>query len=353
MGVNVLQELSAEQMKFKAEIMKDKFKYKNHVLDLSLPANEPKFLFSIGGVPTIPQGELVGIKGRAKTGKSQFEYILVAVMLAGVSRGVVKPLQDQYKVLLFDTEQSQVSLKKCCQRALKYANLPIDKNDIRFLPFFMRPLSIEERKKIIEDAVKEEKPDIVFIDGVRDLLQDFNSLDQSNDLIQWLLSLTSEYGCTIVSVLHQNKAKDDGNMRGHLGTELLNKLTDCFEVSKKDGKFLVTCTDSRNVPCTDFAFSIDTNGWFREENIVNEDKSLVRVQEIQRVLRLCFKEKSCLKYGELIDAYQMEAAVSERTAKARLKEAKEHDALVVQNGYYSLAPVIGQQDAWAVQSATP
>ncbi|EJX06901.1 hypothetical protein EVA_04985, partial [gut metagenome] len=26
-------------------------------------------------------------------------------------------------------------------------------------------------------------------------------------------------------------------MRGHLGTELLNKLTDCFEVSKKDGKF--------------------------------------------------------------------------------------------------------------------
>ena len=230
MGVNVIQELAAEQQKIKAEITEDKFKYKNHVLDLSLPANEPTFLFSIGGIPTIPLGELVGIKGRAKMGKSQFEYYLIAVMLAGAFRGTVKPLQDRYKILLFDTEQSQVSLKKCCQRALKYAGLPIDKNDVRFLPFFMRPLSIAERRKVVEDAVREEKPDIIFIDGVRDLLQDFNSLEQSNDLIQWLMQLTAEHGCTIVSVLHQNKSKDDGNMRGHLGTELLNKLTDCFEV---------------------------------------------------------------------------------------------------------------------------
>jgi hypothetical protein len=349
MGVNVIQELAAEQQKIKAEITEDKFKYKNHVLDLSLPANEPTFLFSIGGIPTIPLGELVGIKGRAKMGKSQFEYYLIAVMLAGAFRGTVKPLQDRYKILLFDTEQSQVSLKKCCQRALKYAGLPIDKNDVRFLPFFMRPLSIAERRKVVEDAVREEKPDIIFIDGVRDLLQDFNSLEQSNDLIQWLMQLTAEHGCTIVSVLHQNKSKDDGNMRGHLGTELLNKLTDCFEVSKKDGKFLITCTDSRNVPCADFAFSIDANGDFKEETTAEEDKGLARVQEIKRVLGLCFKERSAMKYGELIETYQMEAAVSERTAKDRVKEAKEHDCLLVQNSHYSLAPFLRQQSTGVVQ----
>ena len=238
MGVSIY-DVMTEQARTKAEVTEDKLKYRNHILDLSLPTNEPRFLFSIGGVPTIPQGELIGIKGRAKMGKSQFEYYLIAVMLSGAYRGNVSPLQDRYKILLFDTEQSQVSLKKCCQRALKFAGLPTDKNDTRFLPFFMRPLSIEERRNVIADAVEAEKPDIVFIDGVRDLLQDFNSLEQSNDLIQWLLSLTAEHGCTIVSVLHQNKSKDDGNMRGHLGTELLNKLTDCFEVSKKDGKFRV------------------------------------------------------------------------------------------------------------------
>ncbi|HIX87182.1 MAG TPA: helicase RepA family protein [Candidatus Parabacteroides intestinigallinarum] len=338
MGVNVLQELSAEQMKFKAEITEDKLEYRNHILDLSLPTNEPRFMFSIGGVPTIPQGELIGIKGRAKMGKSQFEYYLIAVMLASVSRGSVKPMQDHYKILLFDTEQSQVSLKKCCQRALKFAGLPTDKNDDRFLPFFMRPLSIEERRKVIDDAVEAEKPDIVFIDGVRDLLQDFNSLDQSNDLIQWLLSLTAEHGCTIVSVLHQNKSKDDGNMRGHLGSELLNKLTDCFEVSKKDGKFLVSCTDSRNVPCADLAFSIDAEGNFRTEEAIAEDKNSARAAEIQRVLKLCFKDKPSMRYGELVEAYQLEAAVSERTAKNHVKEAKDNNFIVVQNGLYSLAP---------------
>lgn len=336
MGVNVLKELSAEQAKFKAEITDAKFRYKSHVLDLSQPTNEPKFLFSIGGVPAIPAAELVGIKGRAKQGKSQWEYVLIAVMLAGVSRGNVKPLQDRYKVLLFDTEQSQASLKKCCQRALRFAGLPTDKNDARFLPFFMRPLSIGERRQIIEDAVREEHPDIIFIDGVRDLLQDFNSIAESSDLIQWLMQLTAEYGCSIVSVLHQNKAKDDGNMRGHLGTELLNKLADCFEVSKKDGKFIVTCTDSRNVPCSDFAFSIDADGNFREEETAAEDKNAARAADIQRVLRLCFGKKQSMTYTELAKSYALEACVSERTAQRAIKEAKEHDFLCVTGDYYTV-----------------
>ena len=335
-GFNIRDAIAAEQAKFEDEITEDKFKYKSHALDLSLPINEPKFLFSLGGIATSPLAELIGIKGRAKMGKSQFEYLLIAVMLAGLSRGNIRPLQTKYKILLFDTEQSQASLKKCCQRALKYANLPTDKNDVRFIPFFMRPLSIEERRKVIEDAVREERPDIIFIDGVRDLLQDFNSLEQSNNLIQWLLRLTAEYGCTIVSVLHQNKAKDDGNMRGHLGTELLNKLTDCFEVVKKDGKFIVSCTDSRNIQCPDIAFSIDANGEFRDEVIPDENKSLARVEEIKRVLRTCYKNKSEMTYTELTKSYAMEAAVSERTAQRAIKEAKDSDFLNVKGDYYTI-----------------
>lgn len=333
---DIISALSAEQADFQAEVREDRFKYKKHVLDLSQPTNEPKFLLSIGGVPTIPAGELIGIKGKAKQGKSQWEYILIAVMLAGVQRGNIKPLQPRYKALLFDTEQSQASLKKCCQRALNYAGLPTDKNDVRFLPFFMRPLSIEERKRTIEDAIKGEKPDIIFIDGVRDLLQDFNNLEQSNDLIQWLMNLTAEHGCSIVSVLHQNKSKDDANMRGHLGTELLNKLTDCFEVSKKDGKFIVSCTDSRNVSCADFAFSIDEQGNFRAEDTAVEDKNAARVADIQRVLRLCFCKKASMTYTELSKSYALEACVSERTAQRAIKEAKEHDFLCVAGDYYTV-----------------
>lgn len=342
MGTDIITELAKEQKAFENECLEEKFKYKQHILDLSQPTNEANFLFSIGGINTIPEGELVGVKGRAKMGKSQFEYYLIAAMLSGERKGAVKPLQKEYKVLLFDTEQSQASLKKCCQRALNYASLPIDKNDGRFLPFFMRPLSIDDRRKVIEDAIREEKPNIVFIDGIRDLIQDFNSLEQSSELIQWLLGLTAEHGCTIVSVLHQNKSKEDGNMRGHLGTELLNKLTDCFEVSKKEGKFIVSCTDSRNVPCPELAFSIDINGDFKEEETCNESKEREKVAEILNILKTCFTKKSSYGFRELVQAYAMEACVSESTAKRRLGEAKKNDAIIVgSDGLYQLNPQHG------------
>ena len=61
MGVNVLQELSAEQMKFKAEITEDRFKYKNHVLDLSQAINEPKFFHNSGKLLLVPYTKDFGI----------------------------------------------------------------------------------------------------------------------------------------------------------------------------------------------------------------------------------------------------------------------------------------------------
>lgn len=315
---------------------KDQFSYKNHVLDLSIPAEEIQFLFSISGQPTIPAGELIGVKGRAKVGKSQFEYFLIGAMLAGRERGSVKPLKANLKALLFDTEQSQASLKKCCKRALNLAGMPTNENHPNFMPFFLRPLSVEDRKRVIADAIREERPNIVFIDGIRDLLNDFNNLEQSGSLIQWLMQLTTDYGCTVVNVLHQNKSKDDSSMRGHLGTELLNKLCDCFEVTKKSGKFVVSCTDSRNIPTQDFAFSIDAYGFFQAEDVPNNAVSAV-AGEVRRVLPLCFREHSKLKYSDLVQRYQEEAAVSERTAKNRIKAAKDYDLLVVIEGQYSLA----------------
>lgn len=338
MSNEALQFIKSEQKAIQEKITEARFKYKLQLLDLSMPIEEPKFLFSIGGMPTIPQGELIGVKGRAKMGKSQFEYLLIAAMLAGAPRGAIKPLQDRYKALLFDTEQSQASMIKCCQRALRCANLPCDKNDDRFMPFFMRPLSIAERRELIGNAVKEEKPDIVFIDGIRDLLQDFNNLDQSNELVQWLLSLTAEHGCTIVSVLHQNKSKDDSSMRGHLGAELLNKLTDCFEVSKDNGRFNVVCSDSRNVPCPGMAFSIDPNGDFVAEDVSIQDKGAEKAADIQRVLHLCFEKKKAMSYGELVEEYHLQAAVTDRTAKTHIKMAKDNGFLSVEDKMYFVTP---------------
>jgi hypothetical protein len=308
--------------------------WKNHILDLTSPTADPKFLFSFGGEKTIPSGELIGFKGKAKQGKSQLAYYLTSVMM-GASNEDLKANRNDLRAFLFDTEQSKASLKKCVQRALKTAGLAIDRNCNRLTPFFLRPLTIDERKQVIQSAVEAEKPDVIVIDGVRDLVHDFNNLTESGELISWLLKMCADFGCTIINVLHQNKAKEDSNMRGHLGSELLNKLTDCFEVSKKDGRFLVKCTDSRNLPTSDFAFSITADGKYKEEAFQEPDKNLM---EIKRVLGLCFKEQKEHSYTSLLNSYQREGMVSVSTAKRRLQEAKKMGLIQVQNEGYKLNP---------------
>lgn len=331
-----LRNIENEMSEIKAEIRAEEKSYMRYYLDVSQPIKEDDFLFEIGGVPTIPAGELIGLTGKAKKGKSQFGYYLIGTMLSGMAKGVVRPKKTDYKVLICDTEQSARSLLRCCQRALKFAGLPINIPNPNLIPLAMRKESTEERRLEAEKAIKEELPTLVFIDGIRDLLHDFNSLEQSDDVIQWLLHLTAEYGCTVICVLHQNKKEGDSTMRGHLGTELLNKLTDCFEVSKKDGKFTVTCTDSRNVPCGDVCFSLDIEGWLQTEENSATIKADKKAEDIQRILNQCYKDTTSLTYVELTKAYALEGAVSEATAKRHIKLAKDNESLEVSNGKYQI-----------------
>lgn len=314
--------------------------YKQHILDLTQPIVDAEFLFSIGNIATIPEGELIAITGQAKQGKSQFEYYLIATMLAGRSLGGVSPLLESYKILLFDTEQSQANLQKCCQRALRFADIPDNNNDVRFIPFFLRPLNIDERLKVIEEAIKTEKPNIVFIDGIRDLLNDFNDIRESNNLIQKLLRWITEYRCTIVCVLHQNKS-NSREMRGHLGTELLNKVTDCFEVSKKSGVFTASCTASRNVPCPTLAFSIDEEGDFCVEDVPVKDdtvdKKKAANEKMERIFRECFSNVSELRQGALKKAYMEKSGRSDSTAERAIQASLEKGILLKRGVVYSLS----------------
>lgn len=311
--------------------------YKKYLLDLTQPVVDAECLLSIGNIATCPKGELIAITAKAKQGKSQMQYYLIAVMLAGKQLGEVKPLLDSYKILLFDTEQSKATLMKCCKRVLRFAGLEDSLNDNRFRPFSLREVDHSVRLKFIEDAVKEEKPTVVFIDGIVDLLQDFNNNVESSKLIQQLLKIATEYGCLISCILHQNKGVDN-NMRGHLGTELLNKVTDCFTVNMKDGRFFVSCQVSRNEPCSGFSFSIDEENNYHIEETPSgtmdiEDQQL----KIRRILQSCFLEHQSMSHNELVNVYMRQGSVKETTAKSHIRKAKEEGFLSVSNKQYCIA----------------
>lgn len=113
----------------------------------------------------------------------------------------------------------------------------------------------ETRRKIISLAVKYWKPWLLIIDGVRDLLYDINDTKECTKVVTWIEDLTIRTGVHIVNVLHLNKT--DGNARGHIGSELLNKAETTFELelSKDKDRTIVKCESSRGEPFADFAFT--------------------------------------------------------------------------------------------------
>ena len=96
-----------------------------------------------------------------------------------------------------------------------------------FFAYNLRGLGFERRRELMEAAIVQVKPDLVVIDGIKDLVTDINDAIQATVIMEQLMALAQAHHCCIVNVLHQNKSEADHNMRGSIGTELSNKA---FEV---------------------------------------------------------------------------------------------------------------------------
>ena len=91
----------------------------------------------------------------------------------------------------------------------------------------------------------------VCIDGVADLLNDFNDVRESTGLITALMALCEETGSALVCTLHvnpgQTKDKPSEKARGHLGTMLEQKATSILLLEKKtDGGQEVTTIKTKD-----------------------------------------------------------------------------------------------------------
>jgi hypothetical protein len=136
---------------------------------------------------------------------------------------------------------------------------------LREVPKSEQQSSRHERWRIIKNAIDEVSPDIVFIDGLRDLVDNFNDPIESSDIIEEMMSLASHRDICIWMALHMNPRPandDESKMRGHLGTELGNKITDSLaSIKKKDSltgkvKFTVKQLDARDKDMPDWEFEV-------------------------------------------------------------------------------------------------
>jgi len=202
-----------------------------------------EFLFSLFDELCFPRRELVAFTGRAKSGKTFVISILMTLCVAreilsfkrisAVSAISAGPL----RVLWYDTEQSDNST----QDILVNRIIPLFHRQMgpdepfpehMFDIFNVRNVDRANREAYFLEAIEHYRPDLVILDGIRDLVSDINDGTVAQDMMEKLMKTAQAFNCCIVCVLHQNKSGDSRDPRGWLGTELLNKAYDVFATEK-------------------------------------------------------------------------------------------------------------------------
>ena len=200
------------------------------------------------------------IAGRQKSRKTFFTALLMeAAVISNQYRTIVGHCQGRTNII-FDTEQGRFDASMNNWRVVKLCNLQQQPDNL--ITYALRSLNIWERMEFIEYVIKKTKQlGLVVIDGIRDLVTSINDEDQATEISTKLMQWTEDYDCHISVVLHLNKS-DEGNLRGHLGTELQNKAEAVIEVQKlKDFSdySVIKCRDMRSIEFNPFAMYINTD----------------------------------------------------------------------------------------------
>ena len=238
----------------------DPYELERYELDPTSEFSAPGNLLELEGVGTFSRKDITVIGGKAKNGKSFVVSIFVASILGCTD--FFTPIKEKASVLYFDTEQSICDNQIIRSRVSKLMGWKPNGCYSRFRYFELRMVNKAERYNYICEMVSKYEPLAVVVDGCTDLMTDPNSLDESQELVLKLLDLCSTTDIALLTVVHENKGKDDNSLRCHIGGELLRKAVSIYHVTKDKEKkiFSVENTECRRREVETWSFYIDEHG---------------------------------------------------------------------------------------------
>ena len=301
-----------------------------YLIDLQKAYPKPAFLLSHKGAGCFPKGDIQLITGAHKSGKSFAVLTLEVALLNGSFGNDWCANYQNIKVLHIDTEQHESNVADRAKKLHRLCEWETSQNNERFKVLTLRTCSPKERLDLVETAIVEFSPDFVVIDGIRDLCNDFNDIEESAELVNTAMRLSSQYAVAILCVLHRNKT--DANARGHLGTELNNKCSDIYSVTLKDSVVTLVQNACRNAPIDDSHFYINEYGIPEPADAPTTKKETKQKERTERFLSIFGKQSGqTMRHTDLCNAYMAEASCQERTAMAHIKEAVDSGLLTKQS----------------------
>lgn len=304
------------------------------VFDYSQEYHEPEPIYKQGDTPIFTRGNISCISGKAKSRKS----FLIALFAGEI-------LKEGGKVLLIDTEQAKHNVAKTAKRILATAGLPTDTTTPDFNLIALREKGTKERCDLTQQAIKFWHPDIVFLDGLRDLVFSINDEAEATEICNTLMALSTTTNAHICTVLHENKK--DNDTRGHIGTEIMNKSETVITVSKEGENSKVEPKVCRNIDFKPFCFTVDNSQCPATPKIVPAYELPTELEKKAELYKKAFANRQELSNTDLVkyltnNCYNNEGEhIKESAAKQRIKRATERDKILIkqENGLYCLNPI--------------
>ena len=259
--------------------------------DTEVPPEE--YALEVDGKGIFALRDIHAVKAKQKAGKTTALKVMMAALLTD-EMFRVKSLLEKPRIVFFDTEQSRTDTKLILEDVAQMTELGPELIDAQVSLHSLRRIDQEQLLPLLEVVLEDEKPQVVMLDGIVEFVASFNDETESKRLIKELLKLSDQHNCAIISVLHTNKADEDHNMRGHLGTMLAQKSATVLECVKEKGSSVITvkCSEARHEEMPEWSITFDGEGHIidadEQRRLLHEQR---RAEQQQRRLEALDKEK--------------------------------------------------------------
>lgn len=214
-------------------------------------------------IPLCTYGNFSAIAGPSKSMKTFLKTALIAGYIGGKSNNYFEDLKgfdtENKFVIDLDTEQSEYHVSLSAKRVVKM----VGNNPPNYIPFQLRALDPNQRFEFVEwifmESEWKDNLGFVAIDGIADLINNTNDLEQSTKTTNALLKWSADSGAHITTVIHNNF--DSNKATGHVGSSITKKAETILKVARNENTDVVEVVPqyTRNMPFKNFNFSLDNN----------------------------------------------------------------------------------------------
>ncbi|MBR2776845.1 MAG: AAA family ATPase [Prevotella sp.] len=277
-------------------------------LDFDKPYRPPRYTMEREGVPFADVGEIHIISGKPGNGKTGLMAQLIAATLGGqfgntIARKVghkVNGSDDFHelptRILYVDTEQGEDDTIGFKNRVISMSGVSKEdaKEHLKILRLRDTELAQDRWRKILK-SIWQVQPTDIFLDGMLDIVEDYNDQKECQPIIRKCMMLATHYDTSLWAVLHENPMVD--KLVGTLGSITQRKVSEIFTVIKikqadlkendrradlPDIYFRVKQNKARGRDVSDWLFQYVTNagGWGQPVEIEDNGVKVADSKEI-------------------------------------------------------------------------